>query len=250
LPSDAILPFHIQHVVPNDAHKSLTSHYDAAATLETDFMDTQASTQVSFQNVVITDVDGRAPPNERRAAAVRHIKKKGGAYVQIPHDPQPVNKFANPKVFPSMYPTLFPYGIGGFEDKQRQAKVSFKRQVKFFFNLADRHFQEHYSFLFTTFNIIQRRQALLHTSLKVKKKHFPAITSRFATSSVEAIHRVTEHISCGDFTTVHSEEENSVLNLMKEVQLVTSNVSGSSASRVAMRNEVHALMMQLGLPSF
>ena len=37
---------------------------------------------------------------------------------------------------------------------------------------------------------------------------------------------------------------------MKEVQLVTSNVSGSSASQVAMRNEIWALMMQLGLPSF
>lgn len=91
-----------------------------------------------------------------------------------------------------MYPTLFPYGIGGFEDDNRISKLSFKRQVKYFFNLADRRFQEHYSFLFTAFNIIQRRQVLLHTSLKVKKKNFASIASRFATSSPEAIHRVTE----------------------------------------------------------
>jgi hypothetical protein len=39
-----------------------------------------------FQNVVIADVDGHAPSNELRAAAFRHIKK-GGGYIQIPHDP-------------------------------------------------------------------------------------------------------------------------------------------------------------------
>ncbi|KIM73506.1 hypothetical protein PILCRDRAFT_81072, partial [Piloderma croceum F 1598] len=131
LPSDAILPFHIQHVLPNDAQESLTSRYDAATALETGFTEPQVNTQIPFQNVVITDINGRAPPNELRAAAVRHIKKKGGAYVQIPHDPEPVNEFANPRLFPSMYPTLFPYGIGGFEDKQRISNISFKRQVKY-----------------------------------------------------------------------------------------------------------------------
>ena len=126
----------------------MTSHYDTTTNLETDLTEPQVDMQVPFQNVVITDIDGHAPPNELQAAAVQHIKKKGGAYVQIPHDPEPVNEFANPKLFPCMYPTLFPYWIGGFEDNNIISKL-------YFFNLADHHFQEHYSFLFTAFNIIQ-----------------------------------------------------------------------------------------------
>jgi hypothetical protein len=83
------------------------------------------NSEIPFQNVVITDVVGHAPSNELCAATIRHVKKKkGGAYIQIPHDPQPVNEFFHSKLFPKMYPTLFPYGIGGFEDWTRLQTVS------------------------------------------------------------------------------------------------------------------------------
>lgn len=74
---------------------------------------------------------------------------KSGGFVQIPHSDTPANEFYNPDLLPLTYPTLFPYGLGGFEDSQRAAPLSFKHQLKHFFSLADRRFQEHYSFLFT-----------------------------------------------------------------------------------------------------
>jgi hypothetical protein len=37
---------------------------------------------------------------------------------------------------------------------------------------------------------------------------------------------------------------------MKEVHIITSTVPGSSSSKVKMRNEIHGMMMELGLPSF
>jgi hypothetical protein len=83
------------------------------------------STDIPFQNVVITDVDGHTPSNELCAAALRHVKR-GGGYVKIPHDPTPVNEFFNPTLFPLIYPTLFLYGIGGFEDKRRPRPLSMK----------------------------------------------------------------------------------------------------------------------------
>jgi len=46
---------------------------------------------IPFQNVVITDIDGHLPAHELCAAALRHIKQ-GGGYIQIPHDPVPVNE--------------------------------------------------------------------------------------------------------------------------------------------------------------
>ena len=78
----------------------------------------------------------------------------------------------------------------------------------------------------------------MHTSLKVHKSNFNDIAAGFASVSPETIHIVTERISQGDLLTANNPEERKVLNLMKQVKTVTSNVPGSSASRVAMRNEI------------
>ncbi|XP_006463056.1 hypothetical protein AGABI2DRAFT_73333 [Agaricus bisporus var. bisporus H97] len=106
------------------------------------------------------------------ASALNHVKNKSGGYLQIHHEPEFVNEFNNPDLLPMMYLTLFPYGIGGQEDLSRPTLLSFQAHVKHLMHLSDRRFQEHYSFLFTVFNIIQRRKALLHTSLKVKQSSF------------------------------------------------------------------------------
>ncbi|TDL18174.1 hypothetical protein BD410DRAFT_694577, partial [Rickenella mellea] len=132
LDDEQILPFHVQHVLPNEAADSLTSRYDSNNSVHNNIpacLDASAA-QIPFENVVITDVDGLTPANELRAAAVRHVKEKKGGYIQIPHDPEPVNEFFNPELFPMIYPTLFPYGMGGFEDSRRCGRLSMKRQVK------------------------------------------------------------------------------------------------------------------------
>jgi hypothetical protein len=246
-----ILPVHVEHVLPSITDDILTSRYDPSLPLEsTTSCPSETPNSIPFQNVVITDVDGQAPVNELRAAALRHIKKKGGGYIEIPHDREPVNEFFNPSLFPMIYPCLFPYGIGGFENAGRSSKLSLKRQIKHLFSMADRRFQEHYSFLFTAFNILQRRAVLLHSSLKVQKSKFDSIAAEFATVSPEAVHIVSERIGRGDFSTAHTDEERKVLSLMKQVKVVTSHVPGSSAARIVMRNEMRALMMDRGLPSF
>ena len=110
--------------------------------------------------------------------------------------------------------------------------------MKHLFSLKDRRSQEHYSFLFTVFNILQCQSVLLHTSLKVHKSNFENVARDFASVSLETIHIVTEHISCGDSATANNNDERKALNLMKQVNTVTSNVPGTSASRIAMRNEI------------
>ncbi|KAJ8582756.1 hypothetical protein M405DRAFT_919955, partial [Rhizopogon salebrosus TDB-379] len=133
---ETLLPFHVDHVLPNDARDTLTSRYDAHETIQPRDNENRPADNTGshidhdFDRVVITDVDGHASANELRAAAVRHIKNKGGGYIQIPHDPEPVNEFFNPELFPLIYPTLFPYGFGGFEDRFRSESLSMKRHVK------------------------------------------------------------------------------------------------------------------------
>ncbi|KAL6304621.1 hypothetical protein BKA93DRAFT_718431, partial [Sparassis latifolia] len=104
--------------------------------------------------------------------------------------------------------------------------------------------------LFSVFNIIQHRQILLHSSIKVKRSQFDSVANDFASISSDVVHRVCQRISEGDYTTAYNEDECKVLKLMKEVKVITSHVPGSAAARINMRNEMRALMMELGLPSF
>ena len=91
---------------------------------------------------------------------------------------------------------------------------------------------------------------LLHVGLKAKKHYFPSLASKFAQISSEAIHAMTECVSNGDKITANSFEERQVLELMKQVNAVSSFVPSSSASKAVQRSELKALMINQGLPSF
>ena len=122
--------------------------------------------------------------------------------------------------------------------------------VKHLFSLHDKCFQEHYSFLFTAFNILQRRNMLLRVGLKAKKKNFHYLASKFGQISSVAIHAVTERVANGNSVVADTPEELQVLKLMKQVNAVSSHIQGSSASKAVQRSELKALMIDQGLPSF
>ncbi len=255
LPENDVFPVHIE-VVDDSAIDTITARYDEPDCSTTPSHTTQKPQHMDdtiFQSVVVTGVEGDASVNQMRTAAMQHMKTKRGGFIEIPHEDKPANEFYSPQLLPMTYPTLFPYGLGGFEDLQRETSLSFKRQVKLFFSLADTRFQEHYSFLFTVFNILQRRAILLHTSLKVKKSSFDRFATEFEGISSETIHRLCERLAQSngqmDISTA-SAEERRVLRLMKEVNVVNTHVPGSAAARVSMRNEIRALIMEKGLPSF
>ncbi|KAJ6560619.1 hypothetical protein DFH09DRAFT_1247852 [Mycena vulgaris] len=168
-----LLPFHIQHIVPSAGIDSTTSDYVPGSALPppdvpglADIMRPPTS-ETAFQSVVVADVDGNAPSHVLRSEAMKHLRKPGGNYVEIPHDRKAVNEFKNPNLFPMMYPTLFPYGLGGLEDPRRRSPIAFRRHIKHLFNLEDRRFQEHYSFFLVPSHLPQftsyRRGWLLAT---------------------------------------------------------------------------------------
>jgi hypothetical protein len=178
------------------------------------------------------------------------MAKAGSNYIEVPHGSKAVNEFHNPHLFPMLYPTLFPYGVGGMGDDRRRSRLGLKRHVKHLFSSADRRFQEHYSFLFTAFNMIQRHTLLLRTHYKAERANFDYIAAQFGTVSAASVHIVSERIASGDYKTSNSNEERRVLRLMKEVNAINAHVPGSSQSKLVMRNQIRALMVEKGMPSF
>ncbi|KAJ3846708.1 hypothetical protein EV368DRAFT_52399 [Lentinula lateritia] len=128
LPDNFILPAHVERVKAMNSNESLTSGYAMSLDIpgEGPSIASELDESIIFENVVIADVDANATINELRAAAMRHINCNSGSYIEIPHESGPMNEFVNPSLFPMIYPTLFPYGIGGFEDYHRSESVSLK----------------------------------------------------------------------------------------------------------------------------
>ena len=151
---------------------------------------------IQFESVLITDVDANAPSYQLKAAALQHAKQ-GGSFIQIPHDPDLVNEFFNLAMFPMLYPTLFPYGISGFEDRHRLVSIGFENHIMHMLSLNDRYFQEHYSFMFVAFNIIQWGKLLLHTSLRVNQKNFHSWAQKFVNVSIDTMQVLAERASGG-----------------------------------------------------
>ncbi|KAJ7757224.1 hypothetical protein DFH07DRAFT_722769, partial [Mycena maculata] len=130
LEENPVLPFNIEHIKSSAATEAATSRYDSTPMPDPSTKPND-SASIPFESIVITDIDCHASSNELRAAAVRHVEKRGGGYLQIPHDHELENEFRKDGLlFPLMYPKLFPYGIGGPNDSKRTVPVSLKRHVK------------------------------------------------------------------------------------------------------------------------
>ena len=103
-----------------------------------------------------------------------------------------------------MFPTLYPLGIGGFDDKDREIPVSFRAQAESYFDLSDHCFHYHRSFMFVALNIYQWHIAHLHTSLTAQ---FSKIAKRFATLTPTLLNSLADHL----------EYEKSLTDLLKKM---------------------------------
>ncbi|SRR6266404_7052074 len=99
--------------------------------------------------------------------ALANMGEREGGYL-ISYGKQPTRDFGSggekyewPTMNPlaAAYPVLFPYGVGGIE-AQRERFIGFDEHVRWALQYYDRQFRTHHSFIFVTFSIEQKRQAL------------------------------------------------------------------------------------------
>ena len=94
-----------------------------------------------------------------------------------------------------MYPILYPYGTGGFEDPAHSVAVSFQKQANYYLDLADRSFRYHHSFIFVVVNILQRRAAHLHTSFTVSQSRFKAVSESLLSISPHTLSEQNKYLT-------------------------------------------------------
>ncbi|THU92746.1 hypothetical protein K435DRAFT_581494, partial [Dendrothele bispora CBS 962.96] len=161
----------------------------------------------------------------------------------------PQTEYNNPALFPGMYPVLFPYGTGGFEVASRPTPLNFETQAEYFLDIESGQFRNHWSFLFVTLNIIQRRKAHLHVHLMTKAKDFPEVAKQFSQIKPETLDHLADKIQ-SEQTKNLSDSEQEAMKLFSKVKTITSHIPGSVASKIALRNDIRSYFMYFGCPQF
>ncbi|KAG2112595.1 uncharacterized protein F5147DRAFT_572188, partial [Suillus discolor] len=166
----------------------------------------------------------------------------------IHHSGNAVPEYKNPSYFPGMYPTLFPYGIGGFEIKSRPTALAFHRQAQYCLSISDRSFRYHNSFLFVVLNILQRRQAHLQTHFSVSKSNFDSVARSLTSVSASTLQRLASQLERECKLSNLTSEEKTALALLQQVNTLSARIPGSQASKIFVRNEIRNYFGYFGLP--
>ncbi|KAI0362716.1 hypothetical protein OH77DRAFT_1386949, partial [Trametes cingulata] len=166
----------------------------------------------------------------------------------IHHGNKPVGEYHNTLLFPGMYPTLFPFGIGGFEDPTRPVTISLQAQANYTLDLADRAFRYHHSYIFVILNIIQRRAAHLHTHFAVRQSKFNSIAQKLVSVNAKTLTELANHLEQeGRYNSLNSEQKDA-LNLLRHVTTIAGHIPGSEAAKLLLRNEIRNYFGYFGLP--
>jgi hypothetical protein len=162
----------------------------------------------------------------------------------IPRGSAPTNEYNNPTLLLGLYPTIFPYGMGAFEDTSRPVKISFKKQIQYLLSYHDRRFEEHHSFIFIAFNMLQRRETCPPARLMTSKPFFSKTAEQIVSLNTDDIKQVLNDFEKNKISV--SNRSSHVSALLSQVE---GKVMGSIQSRSALRNQMHGLIFNQGLPS-
>ena len=149
------LPYHVEYVEDEQLSTSTVSTYVAKPDVVPLDHGLDPLGNIPFENVVISDLAESATSAEMHSAALRHLRT-GKPFFLYGHGPSPEPDYHNTNLFPLLYPTLYPFGVGGFEDNRRFPAISMKAHARYLLNIDDGRFREHPSFIFSVFNILQR----------------------------------------------------------------------------------------------
>lgn len=175
----------------------------------------------------------------------RNIEDEDDVYL-IPRSTAPAKDCYNGELLLGLFPTLFPYGCGAPYDESRPTPVSLMKHVRYLLTYEDQRFEKHHSFMFVLFNMMQRQQACWNASLIASRPYFRDVATDLESLTSKEIEAALMNINKQNFSPLNNSR---ISSLLKQIKTVGGNVMGSACSRAALRNKIHALIFNQGLPS-
>ena len=180
-----------------------------------------------------------------KAEALRHLNSNG-KFLVVGHESKLQSIYNNPTLYSSMFPWLFPYGLGGLGSNH----ISDKAHKKFLLMYHDKRFQTDVSFPFVAFSHEQIKAATSSGFLVAETKKFPSIVNRLLTIDQKALQDIIHRLGKGEYVKPTTDQEKACYQLVNDLDHVAGRVQGSSTSKKYMRNEIWALTSYLGAPTW
>ncbi|KAE9398676.1 hypothetical protein BT96DRAFT_957507 [Gymnopus androsaceus JB14] len=138
-----------------------------------------------------------------------------------------------------MFPTLFPLGIGGFEDHRRSPSVSLKAHASHLLDQAGRHFRYHAFYVF---------DCHLFTSFTVKSSYFPRIAPALLAVTPDILNSLADLMRGECRPSLFNSDQQNAFRLLGEVNTIAAHVPGSQAAKIGIRNEIRSYFGYFGMP--
>ncbi|KAI9059279.1 hypothetical protein FKP32DRAFT_1580180, partial [Trametes sanguinea] len=149
-----------------------------------------------------------------------------------------------------MFPWLFPYGLGGFENDLIRKRIRRSELIRALLLYADRRFERDRCFPFIVFNHEQIRASAGGGYLLTAKHNFDSVANKILTMDRGALDNILQRGATGDFVRPESDAEKAWFELISIVDHVAGHVSGLNTSKKYQRNEIKSLIYSKGVPLF
>jgi hypothetical protein len=176
------------------------------------------------------------------------LSELGSELVTIPHSGEAfANEYETDHVYKA-FPKVFRFAVGGFNDPERNKKLSWEAQMKWMLEQSHGKFAEHEIFMFVIFNIIQRRKICLGAKLMTSRVNLPHVARLLRGMDYAKVQGlIGAEIASGR---VHSLSDPVLHQLMDCTAIANGLVRGSQQYIQDRRNEIRALFVRFGGPKF
>ena len=165
-----------------------------------------------------------------KARALEHLMKDG-MIMFVGHSKDPLTIFKNPNLFPSMFPWLFPYGLGGLAQPRFEGKLSSSSHKQLLLMYYDKRFQTDPNFPLIAFNHKQIQQSSTSSFLTAEKSFFSDVTDRLLNIDLAVLTDINIRLSSGERVKPETDAEKACYKLMNDLDAVGGHVSGSLAQK-------------------
>ncbi|KAJ3556734.1 hypothetical protein NM688_g1860 [Phlebia brevispora] len=185
--------------------------------------------------------------NDLRLKAAEHLRL-GKGFLAYGSSDELEFMFHNPRLYPGLFPWLFPYGLGGFENQLQSRAVPMRTHIKYLLSLYDRRFQVDEYFPFLVFNQEQIRQCSHGAYTLVHRGNFRNVTEKILNIEVDTLASLIERTKISSYVQAENEGEKKCLELLHLMDVVAGRVPISNTQKKYQWNEIRGLIYEKGLP--
>ena len=237
-------------VVINYQHSTTNKILEATSVHDTDLEHGTAKGMCPFTvHTLTSEKYDTTNPDILKAIAAKHLDE-GGNILAIGHSKEPQSIWKNPKLYPQMFPWLFPYGLGGIGHERQKHRLSDAEHKRHLLMYHDKRFQKDSHFPLIAFNHEQIKDSTKAGFIVAKQKSFDNIANRLLQINSDVLTDITERMRNGERVKGDSQGEKDCLQLIHDLDRIGGHVKGSITSKKYMRNEIWSLISFQGAPSW